>query len=1039
MLRARAGFSLRLLLTATLLHALPLAAQPYTFTNFVGPVGGADWFDATGTNARFNNPWSVVADASGNVYVADSGNSCIRKVAPGGIVTTFAGECGAGGFQNGAGGRARFSNLRQLAIDGSGNIYVADAGNQLIRRITPGGIVTTVAGTVYTSGVLDGPVAAARFNWPTGIARDAAGNLYVADRNGHVIRKISGGSVSTLAGVAGEEGLTDSPARFNQPTGLAVDASGSVYVADSRNYAIRKITAAGVVSTFAGLPGTPGDADGNGTTARFREPIGISIDASGNFRVADLGGHSIRMITPAGDVTTVAGTNRGDEDGIGTAAGFLGPHGVVQASDGNLYVANLLGHSIRRITPAAAVSTYAGRAAPDGHVDASGANARFRTPSGMDVDVAGNLFVADRYTYTIRKVTPAGAVSTFAGQPLLSGSTDGAAGKFDGPIGLAIAADGSVYVAEFLDHTIRKVTAAGVISTLAGTAGSSGTSNGSGSTARFNSPFDLAVDTAGNIFVADQGNHTIRKITPAGSVTTLAGLGGTTGAVDGSGSVARFNKPSGIARDATNNLYVADRENHAIRKITPVGAVTTFAGLLGVGGNVDGPAGEARFYLPEHLTVDATGNVFVFEQNQRRLRKITPAGVVTTVGGGDTYTNREGTAAHARFHDPEGLAVSSGGILYISELGSHSIKRGLAALSAVATIDQIEGPVDVTRQLGASPNSGTTYAWSQVRRPTGSAASLSSLSAAFPTFTPDKADLYEFRLDATNTTSGLRSITFVRLKAECNTLTVGPSSLPDGLAGTPYSATFSASGGTGPYTFGAEGGYLPGGFTLSAGGALAGNPPAGVYGITVVATDSAGCTGERYYFFTIYPYPPPTGLVASNNNTAYVFLTWNAVSGAAGYRIYRRSVGSWYTLVGEQPGTSHSDFSTEANKAYMYAVRARDASGNESKDSNVDVATTVIFTDPALPAGTVVKETHVLELRTAVNALGQLAGLTPLTFADPSLAGIPIKANHLVQLRTQLNSARTNAGLSSLSFTDASPTGVQVKAVHLMEIRSGLQ
>jgi sugar lactone lactonase YvrE len=252
-------------------------------------------------------PMGVVSDASGNVYVAEFTVHRIRKIAPDGLVTNFAGEGGVSGSADGVGTAARFTNPQGLAIDGAGNIYVADQGNQTIRKITPDGVVTTLAGLARTVGYADGTGSAARFTAPRGIAADAAGNVYVADGT-HTIRAItSAGVVTTVAGLAGSPGSGDgagAAAQFRDPPGIAVDAAGNLYVADQGNHTIRKI-GAGVVTTIAGFAGTAGYADGNGSAARFNSPEGIAVDAAGNVYVADRGNNAIRKITPAGVVSTV--------------------------------------------------------------------------------------------------------------------------------------------------------------------------------------------------------------------------------------------------------------------------------------------------------------------------------------------------------------------------------------------------------------------------------------------------------------------------------------------------------------------------------------------------------------------------------------------------------------------------------------------------------------------------------------------------------------------------------------------------------------
>ena len=359
---------------------------------------------------------------------------------------------------------------RVRAYDSAGigaNLYTVAVTTSASAAIPAPLTVSTLAGQPLISGDTDGTGNVARFNYPSGIAVDNAGNLYLADTDNHTIRKIvaSTGAVTTLAGVAGSSGSPDgtgSAARFNNPSGVAVDGAGNIYVADTMNNTLRKVTASGVVSTLAGLAGSAGSLDGTGTAALFQGPQGLAIDTTGSkLYLADTNNHTIRKVVPStGVVTTVAGLagNSGSSDGLGSLA-------------------------------------------------------RFNYPSGVAVDGAGNLYVAD---------------------------TD--------------------------NHTIRFIATTGLVSTLAGLAGNSGGADGPASIARFNSPSDLAMDSSGNVYVADTDNFTIRKVVPsAGVVSTLAGLAGTSGSADGLGSVVRFFHPAGIVVDSSSNLYVADTNNHTVR------------------------------------------------------------------------------------------------------------------------------------------------------------------------------------------------------------------------------------------------------------------------------------------------------------------------------------------------------------------------------------------------------------------------------------------------------------------------------------------
>lgn len=331
-------------------------------------------------------------------------------------------------------------------------------------------------------------------------------------------------------------------------------------------------------------------------------------------------------------------------------------------------------------------STVAGLAGTAGSTNATGAAARFAGPNDVVVDSAGNLYVGENSNHTIRKITPSGVVTTLAGSAGVSGTADGtgADARFKQPLGLALDGSGHILVADYENHAIRRVTPAGVVTTLAGLAGTSGTDNATGTAARFNFPVGLVVDAAGNIFVADSANHVIRKIAVDGAVTTFAGTMGSPGSNDGTGTAAKFNHPYRLALDATGHLYVADTFNHSIRKITPAGVVTTLAGSPGVAGVVDGAGSAARFNKPYGLAVDATGNVFTADYVGHTLRKITSTGVVSTLGGlADSLGAADGTGGVARFNAPTGVALDAAGNLFIADFANQTIRRGSLATPPV--------------------------------------------------------------------------------------------------------------------------------------------------------------------------------------------------------------------------------------------------------------------------------------------------------------------------------------------------------------------
>jgi len=344
-----------------------VAHAAYQQSVYAGPSGTSGADDGPGNVARFWRPYGTAVDASGNVYVADNHNCTIRKITAAGVVSTLAGSPGIPGSADGAGSAARFSQPFGLAVDGSGNVFVADTYNCTIRKITAAGVVTTLAGSPGVWGFANGTGSAANFNAPTGVAVDGGGNVYVTDAINCLIRKVTAaGVVTTLAGTSGVAGSADgtgSAARFNFPSGVAATAAGIVYVADSGNGTIRKVTAAGVVSTLAGSAGNYGSADGTGSAASFGDPVGVAVDAGGNVYVADTGNNSIRKITPAAAVTTLAGDWNFwsiNIDGTGSEAQFYNPRGVAVDGGGNVYVADADSHTIRKVTSAGVVTTFAG-------------------------------------------------------------------------------------------------------------------------------------------------------------------------------------------------------------------------------------------------------------------------------------------------------------------------------------------------------------------------------------------------------------------------------------------------------------------------------------------------------------------------------------------------------------------------------------------------------------------------------------------------------------------------------------------------------
>ena len=332
------------------------------------------------------------------------------------------------------------------------------------------------------------------------------------------------------------------------------------------------------VVTVAGTAGVSGAANGQASAGRFAHPWALATCPSGDLIVVDTDNHTVRRVTPSAHVTTVAGSagQRGSIDGSGNAARFDFGHyggGAACSADGTIFVSDVFNHTIRRVSSIGEVTTLAGVAGLQGSLDGTGSSARLTYPSHLALDAAGNLYVADG-NHVVRRVSPSGAVATIAGAPGQPGTVNGrgSAARFRRPHGIAVDREGNVYIAEVDANVIRKITPSGVVSTLAGEAGTSGNVDGTGPAARFDFGCcggGLGITPEGDLYVADRSNHTIRRVTRTGAVTTVAGSPGVSGSADGVGSVSRFYWPIAVAVDHAGNVIIVDTQNHTIRRGTP--------------------------------------------------------------------------------------------------------------------------------------------------------------------------------------------------------------------------------------------------------------------------------------------------------------------------------------------------------------------------------------------------------------------------------------------------------------------------------------
>jgi len=587
------------------------------------------------TQAMLNQPSGLEVDSAGNLYIADTGNDRVRKVSPQGLISTVAG----GGPTLGDGGpaaRAELLSPMDVAVDAAGNLFIAH-GYLRVRKVTPAGIITTVAGG--GSETADGVSATKAFLGPWSVAVDGIGNLFIAETIGNRVRKISsaGGIVSTVAGtgkcVPDQDGGPAVRASLCYPTFVEVDASGNLLIADSGTGRVRKVDANGTITTIVGIGqgGFEGDG-GPATRARLALPQQLSLDRTGNLYIADQQNYRLRRVSPDGIIQTVAGNGaryRFGGDGGPARSALLGtPTGVVVDSAGNVFIADQRNFCVRKVSPDGIIRTFAG----NGELGYSGdggpaAEARLNMPSGLALDSAGNLFIADGSH--IHKVTPAGVITTVAGT-----YGQGASGE-DGPAlkatfafasGVAVDSAGNIYVADFDAHRVRKVGRDGNISTVAGNGEPGFSGDGlSAAKAQLNGPWGVAVDAAGILYIADSNNRRIRKVSSSGVITTVAGNGVVSGyAGDGGPATqAPLGSPYGVTLDQAGNIYIADTFFDAVRKVGVDGRISTLAGGGTRGFRGDGgPATAAWLATPFSVALDRTGNLFIADTDNDRIRVV---------------------------------------------------------------------------------------------------------------------------------------------------------------------------------------------------------------------------------------------------------------------------------------------------------------------------------------------------------------------------------------------------------------------------------
>jgi sugar lactone lactonase YvrE len=679
--------------------------------------------------AALNGAEGVAVGPDGLLYIADSRNHRIRRVGPDGVITTVAGS-GRQGF-GGDGGPATQALINWPSVvtfGPDGALYFSDSRNHRVRRVDRSGAIATVAGTGQAGfGGDGGPATQAALNRPTGVSVGGDGAVYIADTDNHRIRRVGPDGVITTvagsgrAGFAGDGGQA-TQAALNGPTGLAAAADG-LYIVDTRNQRVRRMAPDGVITTVAGggnpPPGQLGDG-GPATEARLALPLEIVVTREGAFYIADAGARRVRRVGPEGLITSVAGSGVqgfGGDGTLSTEAALNDPAGVALAPDGSFYIADLGNHRIRRVEPArqaAAAPAPRPGVPPAAPAPAPAAPAPTPAPAkpGAAPTPAAPPAVAPPPAPAPTPVpaapaakpapppAAAGVITTVAGTGARGAAGDGGPAlqaQLAEPQAVAVGPDGSLFIADRLNHRVRRVAPDGTITTVAGGGQPAGDQLGDGGPAvqaRLAEPKGLAVGPDGTLYIADTGNGRIRRVGPDGVITTLAG-GGTPPAGQvgdgGPATQARLDGPEGLALGRDGALYIADRNHHRVRRVGPDGVITTVAGTgaRDFGGD-GGPATLARLAEPEEVAVGPDGSLYIADRLNARIRRVGPDGVITTVAGRGTRGDEGdgGPAAQARLTGPRGLAIGPDGSLYLADSDpNHRVRR----IAPDGTISRVAG------------------------------------------------------------------------------------------------------------------------------------------------------------------------------------------------------------------------------------------------------------------------------------------------------------------------------------------------------------
>jgi centrosomal CEP192-like protein/NHL repeat-containing protein len=701
------------LLLAALLVSLPAMSQDVISTVIGGGPNGIPAIDA-----NLYNPYGVAVDSSGNFYIAAFNQHRVFKVTTSsGKISVVAGSGAVGYSGDGVAGGAANASLDHpfaVAVDGSLNVYIADQYNCVIRKVDTTNTITTIAGIPNSCGYSGdtGKGTSAQIYYPQGVAVDTFGNLYIGDQNNCVVRKVilSTDIISTYAGnhtcgYSGDNGLATA-AELYTVSGLAADSSGNLFIADTGNCVIREVVkSSGKIQTVAGNHTCGFSGDGAlATSAEMNQVLAVTVNGT-TVTFADYYNQRVRQFTVAGNINTVAGTGSAcagvcGEGGAATSAQLYYPLGVATTSGGTIYIGNNYNYVVDKFTVGGILNVAAGNHSPTMETLITGAPATgvvLNYPYALADDSSGNVYIADSHNFMVREdVKSTGLVNFFAGNGTYGYTGDGgtaATAEITYDYGVAKDSSGNVYIADSSNCLVREVNTAGNISTFAGLVvsgsprcGYSG-DGGPAKSAEMNAPYAVAVDSKNNVYIADFNNDVIRKVS-GGTITTIAGIGGINGYSGDGGPAtnALLYGPAALAVDPSGNVFIADYYNCRVREVNgATGIITTVAGNGYCNFQGDGLAIDTGVAYPQGVAVDANDNLFIGD-DANRVRWVAPNGVITTIAGNgaSAYGGDGGPATAAQLYTPTGVALDPSGNILVSDYNNSRV-RGITAFPAVST------------------------------------------------------------------------------------------------------------------------------------------------------------------------------------------------------------------------------------------------------------------------------------------------------------------------------------------------------------------